>query len=141
MRRIVGVFLLSIAALLLILLSCAGDRGVYEIDVSVADNPSIVGTWRQHYMEYDYEVATKVDFLEDGGGSVWLGVTDPHAEGMSDTFFFDYVLTESNKLTITYADGKQDILSLFDWRKGMVAIQVEGQSEWFRDGIMVRVDE
>jgi len=103
------------------------------------DSP-LVGTWCQYSVDSLGNYRVSVIFFGDGRGYIWGGVTDPGSVGAMQPSYLDYSLDENQVLTLSYDIGGSDTLHLLEWNNNEVLIEVEGNSEWFVDGILERDD-
>jgi len=138
MKRLLPLLLVTVATVALFFVAysgfqakfCKGDGGKHSA-------PLLVGTWRQRFLVDGDSGETDVTFDKDGRGTIWSYLLFG-ANGATAVYYFSWSMEDSQTVTINYDTGGSDTLHLSLWSSHKVSITVEGASDWFRNGILIR---
>ena len=107
--------------------------------IETTSNFSLEGTWSQSYERHGNIVKSMITFENSGRGNIWSFLVD--ANGLTEVYFFDYEMEGTQTITINYDKGGNDILQLSNLQANEAVIAVQGSSNWFVNGELVRDGE
>ena len=110
-----------------------------DFEESADDNfeASMIGAWH-HFHSSDGE-RTVIRFDEAGTGDV--STSNPGGFSSAAARTFDFILADKGVLSLRFGDGESEVLRVTERSPTHVHIETEGESDWFQDGVLTRIEQ